>query len=187
MRAVLDTASDVDEAKGIILENNVSMLAVPLHVLVADRGGRSFVAELSASDKEWHFTDNAGKPQILTNHALFKYPNTSAFPQVPATDEYDSFNRYRRLDNYVTSHVGNFSPDDASSSMALVYANTALAMEGGSPPLPMRTVWTSLFDLEDRSVTVQFYEKDGVRNATTNPSGLVFSQPFTFRLNRSGG
>ncbi len=27
------------------------------------------------------FTDNAGKPQILTNHALFKYPDTSAFPQ----------------------------------------------------------------------------------------------------------
>jgi len=52
-----------------------------LHVLVADRGGRSSVAELSASDKEWHFTNNAGKPQILTNHALFKYPDTSAFPQ----------------------------------------------------------------------------------------------------------
>ena len=65
-----------------------------LHVLVADRGGRSFVAELSASDKEWHFTDNAGKPQILTNHAFFKYPDTSAFPPAPATDEYDSFNRY---------------------------------------------------------------------------------------------
>ncbi|MFA5212232.1 MAG: hypothetical protein WC406_02765, partial [Methanoregula sp.] len=70
-----------------------------LHVLVADRGGSSFVAELSAS-KEWHFTDNAGKPQILTNHALFKYPDTSAFPPVPATDEYDSCNRYRRLDSY---------------------------------------------------------------------------------------
>jgi len=184
MRAVLDDAADVDEAKGIILNNNVSMLAVPLHVLVADRSGRSFVAELSASDLKWHFTDNAGKPQILTNHALYKYPDTSAFPSVPATDEYDSFNRYRRLDNYVTSHVGKFSPDDTHSSMALVYANTALAMEGGSPPLPMRTVWTSLFDLEDRSVTVQFYEKDGVRNATTNPSGLLFSQPYTFRLNR---
>jgi hypothetical protein len=157
-----------------------------LHVLVADRGGRSFVAELSAS-KEWHFTDNADKPQILTNHALFKYPDTSAFPPVPATDEYDSFNRYRRLDNYVTSHVEKISPDDASSFMALVYANTALAMEGGSPPLPKRTVRTSLFDLEDRSVTVQFYEKDGVRNTTTNQSGLVFSQPFTFRLNRTGG
>jgi len=187
MRAVLDTASDVDDAKSIILNNNVSMLAVPLHVLVADRSGRSFVAELSASDLKWHFTDNAGKPQILTNHALYKYPNTSAFPPVPATDEYDSFNRYRRLDAYVANHVGKFSPADASSSMALVYANTALAMEGGSPPLPMRTVWSSLFDLEDRRVTVQFYEKDSVRNATTNPSGLVFSQPFTFRLNRGGG
>lgn len=186
MRAVLDTASDVDEAKSIILNNNVSMLAVPLHVLVADRSGRSFVAELSASDLKWHFTDNAGKPQILTNHALYKYPNISAFPQVPATDEYDSFNRYRRLDAYVANHTGKFSPADVSSSMALVYANTALAMEGGSPPLPMRTVWTSLFDLEDRSVTVQFYEHDGVRNATTNPSGLVFSQLYTFRLNRTG-
>jgi predicted choloylglycine hydrolase len=186
MREVLDTASDVGEAQRIILNNNVSMLGVPLHVLVADRSGRSFVAELSADDRTWHFTDNGGKPQVLTNHALYKYPNTSTFPSVPATDEYDSFNRYRKLDAFVTNHTGKFSPADASSAMALVYANTALAMEGGSPPLPMRTVWTTLFDLEDRSVTVQFYEKDSVRNVTTHPSGLVFSQPYTFRLNRSG-
>jgi hypothetical protein len=97
------------------------------------------LSQLSASDKEWQFTDNAGKPQIRTNHALYKYPDTSAFPQVPATDEYGSYNRYRRLDNYVTNHEGKFSPDDASSSMALVYANTALAMGGGSPPLPLKT------------------------------------------------
>jgi hypothetical protein len=186
MRMVLDTAADVDEAKRIILANKVSMLAVPLHMLIADRSGRSFIAEMSDKDSRWHFTDNAGRPQILTNHAVYKYPDVSTFPGVPATDEYDSFNRYRRLDAYIAGHRGQFTPGDAVFSMSMVYANTDLAMEGGSRHLPMRTVWTSVFDLEDRSVLVTFYLRDGKKDPEKNPSGLVFSPPFTFRLDGTG-
>ena len=184
MRLVLDTATDVDAAKRIILANNVTMLSVPLHMLIADRSGRSFIAEMSDKDFQWHFTDNVDKPQILTNHAVYKYPDTGTFPSIPATDEYNSFNRYRKLDAYITSHKGQFTEDDALNSMSLVKANTDLAMEGGSRPLPMRTVWTSVFDLEERSAKVSFYLKDGKKDPEKNPSGLVFSPQFTFRLDR---
>ena len=184
MRLVLDTAADVDDAKRIILTNKVTMLGVPLHMLIADRSGRSFIAEMSDKDSQWHFTDNTGKPQILTNHAVYKYPDTGTFPDVPATDEYDSFNRYQRLDAYLNGHKGQFTQEDALNSMSLVRANTDLAMEGGSRPLPMRTVWTSVFDLEDRSASVIFYLKDGKKDPGKNPSGLVFSPQFTFRLDR---
>jgi hypothetical protein len=160
------------------------MLSVPLHMLIADRSGRSFIAEMSDKDFQWHFTDNVDKPQILTNHAVYKYPDTGTFPSIPATDEYNSFNRYRRLDAYITGHKGQFTEDDALNSMSLVKANTELAMEGVSRPLPMRTVWTSVFDLEDRSAKVSFYLKDGKKDPEKNPSGLVFSPQFTFRLDR---
>ena len=186
MRLVLDTAADVDDAKRIILANNVTMLGVPLHMLIADRNGRSFIAEMSDKDFQWHFTNNTGKPQILTNHAVYKYPDIGTFPSVPATDEYDSFNRYRRLEVYITTHNGQFTEEDALHSMSLVLANTDLAMEGGSRPLPMRTVWTSVFDLEDRSAHVSFYLKDGKKDPEKNLSGLVFSPQFTFRLDRTG-
>jgi predicted choloylglycine hydrolase len=186
MRAVLDTAADVDEAKLVILNNTVSMVAVPLHALVADRTGRSFVAEMSDTDSRWRFTENAGKPQILTNHAVYKYPDTGTFPAVPAEDEYDSFNRYRRLDAFVSTHNGTFSVQDASDVMSLVYAHTDLGIEGGSRPLPMRTVWTSVFDLEDQSVLVSFYIKDGTTDPPAQGPGLVFSQPFLFRLGSTG-
>ncbi len=186
MRAVLDTAADVNEAKLVIQNNKVSMVAVPLHALVADRTGRSFVAELSDKDFQWRFTENAGRPQILTNHAVYKYPDTSTFPAVPATDEYDSFNRYRRLDTFVSGHNGTFSVHDAADAMSQVYAYTDLGIEGGSRPLPMRTVWTSVFDLEDRSVLVSFYLKDATPDPAARGPGLVFSPPFMFRLGSTG-
>jgi predicted choloylglycine hydrolase len=187
MRAVLDNAADVKEAKDIIRINTVSMVAVPLHMLIADRGGSSFVAEMSGTDPAWKFTDNNGNPQVLTNHALYKYPDPGTFPGVLASDEYNSFNRYRKLQAYITGHVGLVSPDDALSSMGLVYANTELGMEGGSQPLPMRTVWTTLFDLEDRSVRVQFYLHDQKKDPAAGSPGLVFSPLFTFRLDNIKG
>jgi predicted choloylglycine hydrolase len=185
MRAVLDTAADVNEAKRIIRGNNVTMVAVPLHMLIADRSGSSFVAEMSGTDLTWKFTDNHGNPQVLTNHALWKYPDPGTFPDVPASDAYDTFNRYQKLQEYITGHEGLFSTYDARSSMALVYADTELGIEGGSKPLPMRTVWTTLFDLEDRSVQVQFYLHDQNKDPAADNPGLVFSPLFTFRLDNT--
>jgi hypothetical protein len=182
MRAVLDTAADTREAKAIIMNNTVSMLAVPLHALVADRSGRSFIAEMSDKDFQWHFTDNNNTPQILTNHAVYKYPTTGTFPDVLASDEYDSFNRYRKPDAYINRHLQKFSPEDAFFSMRLVYASTELAMEGGSRPLPMRTVWTSVLDLEDRSATVRFYLGDAGKDRPAGSPPLVFFGLLRFAL-----
>jgi hypothetical protein len=164
------------------MNNTVSMLAVPLHALVADRSGRSFIAEMSDKDFQWHFTDNNNTPQILTNHAVYKYPTTGTFPDVLASDEYDSFNRYRKPDAYINRHLQKFSPEDAFFSMRLVYASTELAMEGGSRPLPMRTVWTSVLDLEDRSATVRFYLGDAGKDRPAGSPPLVFFGLLRFAL-----
>ncbi|MFD3702520.1 hypothetical protein ACFWUP_05185 [Nocardia sp. NPDC058658] len=40
------------------------------------------------------------RPLIVTDHALHRYPTLETFPEVPATQEHNSFIRYRTLTDF---------------------------------------------------------------------------------------
>ena len=187
-RLVLDTCATVDEAKQAFLNNKLFMFMDPIHFLVTDRSGRSCVVEYD--DKMLpRFVDNNGGIQIMANRSLYNYPTVESFPKTDPNDRYDSFNRHRRLDKFVKEHPGKFSTSDMQTALSQVYGsgvdNTETASANPHPAaLPIRTVWSTLFDNTDKSVTVKFYLKDGPPDPATKAPALEFSKTYKFQLGK---
>ncbi|MDP8299712.1 MAG: C45 family peptidase [Candidatus Tantalella remota] len=182
IRLILDTCATVEEAKIAILTNDITMALLPAHFMVIDATGKSFVYERSSKD----FTDRIigsvpGKPVPITNHSLYDYPTVDKFPKAGA-DDYDTFNRYRRLEKYLLSHSGKYSVKDGQEAMSLVYGRVEEASEGGHHDLPLRTLYTAVCDINDRSIAVRFYLRDGKADPETGLAALLFSEPIEFKL-----
>lgn len=182
VRLLLDTCKSLEEAKVKLLNSKIAFDFEGFHLQVGDRSGKSFIFEISGKDRKIHFTDNNGKPQIMTNHPVYLYPNVKFFPWVSSIETYNTFYRYRVLYNYLQRHKGKFSDNDVWEYMRHVYAHTEDASEGAALPLPCRTLWKSLFNLNEQSCKVIFYLKDGKIDPTTGDPTLIFSKPFTFKL-----
>jgi len=182
VRLLLDTCASVEEAKLVLLNNKLTAGFEPTHLQISDRFGNSFIFETSSKDFSDHFTDNNGKPQIMTNHSVYLYPDVNEFPEYSPKATYNTFYRYRALYDYLQEHQGKFSADDAKKAMSRVYAHTHDVDEGAAHPIPCRTLWPMLYDINERSLEVKFYLKDGEVDPTTGDPTLIFSKPFKFKL-----
>jgi len=181
-RLILDTCATAEQAKVVILNNKIAAGFLPCHIMVSDRAGKSFIFETSGQDFSSHLTDNSGKPQIMTNHPVYKYPDPDKFPAYSPKATYNTFYRYRALDNFVKNHPEKFSRDDLKKAISLVYAHTHDMDEGASLPSPCRTLFNEVYDLTDLSVEAKFYLKDGPTDPNTGDPTLVFTAPFKFKL-----
>jgi len=181
-RLIVDTCATLEEAKEALLNNKVSMALLPAHFMVMDSSGRTFIYERSSKDFSDHFLESDGKePVIITNHSVYDYPAVDKFPE-PSKDDYDTFNRYRRLRKYVQGHKGKFSVEDGKQAMTLAYGRVNEASEGGYHALPLRTLYTAVVDIDERAVWVKFYLRDGKTDPATGLPELIFSKPFEFKL-----
>lgn len=183
-RLILDTCATLDETKIAILNNKLLTGFEPGHIQVCDRFGNSFIFEVSKEDFNYHFTDNKGLPQIMTNHAVSRFPDVNKFPGYPPTATYNSFYRYRKLYDYLQSHEGKFSEKDVKDAMSLVYGHTHDKDEGAAHPIPLRTRWTMVYDMNERSFEILFYLKDGDTDPKTGDPMLIFSETFKFKLKK---
>lgn len=182
IRLIIDTCATVDEAKEAILNNKITMAILPAHAMIMDAAGNSFIYEVSAKDFSPRFVEGSrNKPFIVTNHSVSEYPGLDKFPP-PNKDTYDTFNRYRKLDEYINKHEGKYSEADASRAMSLVYGCVEEASESGYHNLPLRTQYTALVDIDKREITARFYMRDGKINPATGVPELIFSEPFEFKL-----
>ncbi|MFH1878960.1 MAG: C45 family peptidase [Candidatus Omnitrophota bacterium] len=182
VRLILDTCATVEEAKIALLANDITMALLPAHFMVIDSSGRSFIYERSAKDFTPRIIDSVpAKPVPITNHSIYEYPSADKFPEQNA-DDYDTFNRYRRLENYLDSHSGKYSVKDGQEAMSLVYGRVQEASEGGHHNLPLRTLYTAVVDLNERSISARFYLRDGEPDPETGLATLVFSEPLEFTL-----
>ncbi len=175
VRLILDTCATVDEAKIALLQNKYVAAFKGLHFQICDPSGRATICEIDAKTFLWRFTDSNNMVQIMTNHAQYLHPDAQSFPASP--HPYSSFNRYKKLQDFITHHGGTFTTDDALEAMGLVYGDRI-----DQRNLPMRTLWTELYDMTTKTLTVRFYLKDGPTNNKTGAPVLLFSEPFTFRL-----
>ncbi len=88
VQLLLDTCKEVEEAKKCLRAQNHYVIRIPIHLLVADKYGNSFVWELDEYGNQY-FTDNKNASQIITNFELFKYPDHSSYPNKrPGTGTY---------------------------------------------------------------------------------------------------
>ena len=182
IQLILDTCSTLEEAKEVLLNNKMSMSLIPAHFMVMDSSGGSFIYERSSKDNNDRFINSkSGRPVLITNHSVYDYPTIDKFPE-PTKDSYDTFNRYRRLEEYVRSHKGKFTKEDGIEALSRAYGRVNEASEGGHHDLPLRTLYTAVVDIDNRSIWLKFYEHDGKTDPTTGLPELVFSEPFEFKL-----
>lgn len=175
VRLLLDTCATVEEAKIALLQNRYIATFKGLHFQVGEKSGISTICEIDPKTFLWRFTDNNNQVQIMTNHAQHLHPDIEKFP--PSEHPYSSFNRYKKLHEFITGHQGKFSDSDALMATSLVYGDRNFPGD-----LPMRTLWTELYDQVNKTLQIRFYLRDGEKDSKTGAVTPVFSEPFTFKL-----
>ncbi len=122
----------------------------------------------------------------MTNHSVFEFPGVDSFPEVAPELTYNTFNRYRVLDDYVSGHRGKFSEADAEQAMSLVYGFANDSSEGAAYDLPLRTLCVTFIDVGQRAMRLRFYLRDseGAGSSVWAPRGgeAVFAEPLEFKL-----
>jgi predicted choloylglycine hydrolase len=174
MRLLLDTCATTEEAKAALLTIKQYYRFMPCHYVVADRAGHSFIYENSTGRNAQYVVDGNGRPQVITNHQVYKHGTAEQMSVAMLTLENNSFWRYRTLLDRLTAHKGLFTADEVKQSTACVNAYDHLpAMLAAAPPERVaavaqgRTVWHSLYDQRVGTVEFSFYLGENVKEDGT--------------------
>lgn len=189
-RLILETCKTVEEAKIAFLNNREFFSADASHYMVYDCSGNSTVVEWNSTSESVIFTDGIkGKPNVMTNHPIYLFTHYALkdLPRekdlIPYCDPYDSFIRYITLSNITNSHEGRFTDIEAADALSAVSPNTVIAAEGALRPLPINTIYHVLMDLDNRSMMVKFYLRNGPVDPETKKNTSIFSPYQTFKMN----
>jgi hypothetical protein len=143
-RLLLDMCATVDEAIEVLYGAKQYDNFIACHYLVADARGDAFVWERDTHNAE-HVVRAVETPLCVTNHLLHRYEQGSALP----VDRPGS-NTYERAQ--VLEACARSAPLSVADLRA---ALRSVRVEGPDPIA--RTLWSSVFDLDERSLTVEFY------------------------------
>jgi len=106
------------------------------------------------------FTDRLDKPNIVTNFAPSRFGASTEMPTDDGIREGYVFTRYRMMQEAIGSRQSLETPD--LFGIADIVSFDALAgLEGGDPLRPFRTLWTGIYDLDERSLQLSLYEGEG--------------------------
>jgi hypothetical protein len=143
-RFLLDTCSTVDEAIEALYGTKQYDNFITCHYLVADARGQAFVWERDTHNVE-HVVRADDAPMCVTNYLLHRHESISALP--PDRPDTNMYQRARTLDAHAAATP--LSADNIDAAL------NAVRVEGPDPVA--RTMWRSLYDLDLRSVTLEFY------------------------------
>jgi hypothetical protein len=180
-RFLLDTCGSCEEARAMLLTAKHYYSFVPVHYIIADRHGNSFVWEYSYSNNKEYVVDGAGLPQVVTNHPLYKWKGA----ELPVLEEakLDSYERYQTLTRKIQSNSGKCSLDFIKETTALVAANLSDAPPPGRASF--RTLWHALYYPEDRKAEVDFYLGDRPDPARPGQTQIARSGYTEFQLDKN--
>jgi predicted choloylglycine hydrolase len=150
MRYLLDNCRDVKEAKEAMLDHKHYYSFVPCQYLIADGEGNSFVFEFSPLRDGTSIVEGDG-PQCITNHPVSKYASAD---QLPNDSQLSTYGRYRTLSR-ATGAKDKFTLEEIISINSNV-AVPAIAY-GDQTHAPGRTLWHSIYDVDERQLRVKFY------------------------------
>lgn len=146
LRFVLDTCANVEQAKQALLGAKHYDHGMPLHYLVVDAGGGAFVWERGADGTE-HIVEFENL--CVTNHLIHRNPDPMDLPaDTEAT--FETYARQRAL--YERAKGATMSGQDLRDALESVRP---------SDDKPWRTLWTTVFDTAERTLSTRFYLGDG--------------------------
>ncbi|MDA0634956.1 C45 family autoproteolytic acyltransferase/hydrolase [Nonomuraea sp. MCN248] len=143
-RFLVDTCENVAQAKQALLGAKQYDHGLPLHYLVADAHGEAFVWERGRDGGE-HVVEFGEAPLCVTNHPLHRHPDPMALP-ADTDDTFGTYGRLRAL--YERSKGVTLSGRDLRSCLEAVRQP-----EFG----PFRTLWSTVFDTANRTLSSSFY------------------------------
>lgn len=151
-RHLLETCADVEEARAALLDAKLYYDVIPCHYVIADRHGRSFVWENSASLAQGFCIDGHGEPQVSTNYMQHLHPDPADLPE--ERDPQGSFNRCRTVLERAAQRKGEIDESYARETSGCVAFELPVP---GAPRAPNRTLWRALYIPEERRLAVDFY------------------------------
>jgi len=165
MRLLLDTCSTAAQAREALLGTKQYYSVAPLHYIVADRSGNSFVYEESTGRNTQYVIEGGGRPQVLTNFQIHRFAPSMS----PALEELNVQNetywRHSQLAECIEAHAGPFTPADMKTANSCVSVGAMMSRLGPDHPLRAarsRTIWHSLYDQESGRVEISFYLGEAV-------------------------
>ncbi|MBW2369109.1 MAG: hypothetical protein JRH15_14625, partial [Deltaproteobacteria bacterium] len=153
-RFILETCKDVDEAKRALLTTMHHYEGAPLHYIVGDRHGNGFVYEGLMQGNLPRFHDCGGKPLPVTNHPLREH----AVSDHEIVQE--SVERLETLRKRFAAHKTPFDMDFIRANAECVAAVLAAGEGQYVGEDLVRSLWHGYYDLEERSLTINFYVRD---------------------------
>ena len=125
----------------------------PIHYLIADRHGESFVWEYSHAHNREHIVQNPARPLISTNFLLHQYLEGENPPS--AVQARGVCGRYSMLAEGIGAERGNLTVDVITKTHQAVDMVLPVTLYNGKAPT--RTLWHALYFPEERKVRVSFY------------------------------
>lgn len=165
-RFVLDTCTTVDEAKQALLGAKQYDVGVPLHYLIADASGQAFVWERGHGGVE-HILDAGEGPMCVTNHLLHRHPD----PQDLPADNDETMLTYQRAATLAKRTTGA----TMSGSKVREVLDEVRFSSVNAGAYPLRTLWRSVLDVNDRTMATHFYLGDAPSGELTYSPELTFS------------
>ncbi len=179
IQLLLDTCASIEEAKEALLTNKHFYMFQPIHLLIADKFGNSFVWEYSHAHNKEFIVDGKDEPQIITNFLLHSYESIKDIPEI-SDEKTCPYNRYRVLYEAIKDQNEKFSLDFIKETNTLVFIEKSSYTI--SPEIPIRTLFHSIYDIENKSLEVSFYLKDRVRQDSKEGKESIRSPYFKFFL-----
>jgi len=167
-RFLLDTCATAAEALDALFAAKQYDLGVPLHYIVGDRSGDAFLWERGPGGDERAVRID-GSALCVTNHLVHRHPDPTDLPADNA-ETMLSYQRYRTL-----------SERGAGSDLSLGSLRSALdavAFDArNATDYPIRTLWSSVFDLEAATMTTRFFLGDETDGRPRRSPELEFPVP----------
>ncbi|MBM7540002.1 C45 family peptidase [Amphibacillus cookii] len=179
VQLLLDTCATVEEAKEALLVNKHFYMFQPIHLLIADKSGNSFVWEYSHTHNKEYIIEGKDDPQIITNFLLHRYESIKDIPRV-SDEKTCPYNRYRALYHAIKEHDRKVTLDFVKETNALVFVEKNSYKN--PPEIPVRTLLHSVYDIDNRSVEVSFYLKDNFNVEKKEYEQSIRSPYFKFSL-----
>ncbi|MEV4009613.1 C45 family peptidase [Nonomuraea angiospora] len=151
-RFLVETCENVEQAQQALLGAKQYDHGTSLHYLVADANGQAFVWERGRDGGE-HIVQLGDGPLCVTNHLLHRHPDPMNLPE----DTPGSFRTYERLRTLYERSKG------VTVSARELRDHLRAVRQAEDPALPFRTLWTTVFDTADRTLSARFYLGDGRR------------------------
>jgi penicillin V acylase-like amidase (Ntn superfamily) len=183
LRLLLDTCGTVDEAKQALLQTKQYYGFIPVHYLIADRYGKSFVWEYSYAHNKEYIIENPGKPLVMTNFSINQHLNDNKPPS--ADEARKECKRYALLTENLNTSSGLLSEELISQTHQRVDAVWSQAADPSRPPI--RTFWHALYYPEERRVKYSFYLHDEPTAKDANTVRVVRTPYIEFRLDATEG